>query len=190
MTDLRDDIKDILLNYMTKHGYRIVSEWHKDFMTEGNAQLKIESIQTKRGVRGLYVAWGQKAWIMEHGKGSKMDDESANPDLASYKHSKYWNTEREGTEIRSRHRSVNGQGWGYLDLDNNKHRGSGMGMPHGINVEEQGGRFHGAVEPLPARHVIKEEITKDNAIDKAMLDEIDSVMTGAVDDIIEAVNEK
>ncbi len=113
----------------------IRSEWSKSKI-EGNADIDFHITNDDYDiVRGTYEATGQKMWILEHGKGSKMDNEQENPGLEDYKHSDLWNPERgkppgndsSGNEIRSR--------GPYRDLDGNWHEGSSMAMPHGLNLE-------------------------------------------------------
>lgn len=113
----------------------IRSEWSKS-KVEGNAEIDFQVTNDDYDiVRGTYTARGQKMWILEHGKGSKMDDGKENPGLADYKRSDLWNRERgkapgndpSGNEIRSR--------GPYRDLDGNWHEGSSMAMPHGLNLE-------------------------------------------------------
>lgn len=96
----------------------------------------------------IIEATGQKAWILEHGKGSLMDNESENPGLADYKASDLWNSERENTEVRTRSGV-------YTDLDGNVQVGSGIGGKHGLNAEKLSGQ---AVKALPGQHIIKRNI--------------------------------
>lgn len=172
----------------------IRSEWSRFPNVPGNAditfRIKNDDYNT---VTGEYAATGQKMWILEHGSGSKMDKEDKNPDLAEYKRSELWNPERgkepgadpSGTEIRTRPRSVNGQGWGYLDLDLNKRRGSGAAMPHGLNAEwsMKGLGSHRAV-PQEPQHIIHDTLIPPEGTSarvKAMEDEMYLVLGNVID---------
>ena len=176
------DLTGVLRNYGNKNCADIRNEWDGHAI-DGNSEVQCATSHEESKDVLKYEASGQKAWLLEHGSGSKMDDASQNPDLPAYKHSEYWNNEREGTEIRTRPKLPM-----YKDLDNVPHHGSGVGMPHGINIEESQWHFHKnykAIEPL---HVMKQIIMGDTAINRmmeeAILDAVDAevnrVITGAM----------
>lgn len=156
-------LSDIVSRYAEKNMADIRNEWSKENV-KGNAEIRFKiTREDVFGVTGQYEASGQKAWIVEHGSGSLMDDASENPGLSQYKSSKYWNDEREGTEIRTR----TGE---YSDLDDNMHTGSGLGGSHGLNAEKlRGGR---KVVPHEPRHVLKETLTSNTVINLQMKDAI------------------
>lgn len=177
--NINDDIESCLNalfnDTQKRHAENIRREWDGRIDDiPGEAHLSLIENNVGKGARSVtYKAWGQRAWIDEFGSGSLMDKE--NPYLPAYKSSKYWNKEREDTEIRTRHRQVpglefDGHKFGYLDLDDNPHRGSGIGMPHGINIETSTGRFHGAVRPHLPRHTVREEVTGQGSEDVVMTD--------------------
>lgn len=182
LRNFNGDINGVLLKAMQLNSKDIRNEWNANDV-DGKAKLETHLSYNNDKSVATYEASGQKAWLLEHGSGSKMDDANENPDLPAYKHSEYWNNEREGTEIRTRPKLPM-----YKDLDNVPHHGSGVGMPHGINIEESQWHFHKdykAIEPL---HVMKQIIMGDTAINKMMEDaildsvdaEIDRAMTGAM----------
>lgn len=152
-------------------------EWDSKSV-DGNADLdtRVDKLDEDDVFFMVYTASGQKAWLLEHGSGSKMDNENQNPDLASYKHSSFWNNEREGTEIRTRPRSPM-----YKDLDGIKHHGSGIEMPHGINVEESQWHFHKSYKAIEPLHVMKEIVMGDTAINRMMSDAIEDLIVSGID---------
>ena len=92
-----------------------------------------------------FIASGQKAWILEYGKGSLMD--SDNPYLGEYKSNSNWNQYRKGN-------AVTGRGAGeYQDLDGNTHYSSGKAI--GRNLEAIGKEEYFPSGPL---HIIRESI--------------------------------
>lgn len=139
----------------------IRSEWDKS-KVDGNAEIDFRITNDDYDmVRGEYEAKGQKMWILEHGKGSAMDNEQENPGLADYKRSDLWNPERgkppgndpSGNEIRSRDP--------YRDLDGNWHEGSSMAMPHGLNLEWQtagNGRPFAKVATRKGHHYVRDNV--------------------------------
>lgn len=173
------DFTSVLKKYGDKNCRDIEQSWlsHSDVNGEQNIKCKTAHADGKDVL--TYEAWGQRAWLLEHGSGKKMDDASKNPDLPAYKQSEYWNTERENTEIRSRPRSPK-----YKDLDNNPHQGSGVGMPHGVDVEESKWHFHRLMHSIEPLHIIKETVTGDTATNRlmeaAVLDEIDKAVGRAM----------
>lgn len=141
----------------------IKSEWNRFPNIVGNADISFKITKDDFDfVAGVFSAEGQKMWMLEHGSGSRMDNEEENPDLADYKRSEYWNKERghgfgsspSGTEIRTRAKMPM-----YSDLDNNYHHGSGAAMPHGLNAEwSMNGRNTQKVIPVEPQHIIKETL--------------------------------
>jgi len=161
------DYSDILDKYGEKNCKDIENEWYAHSDVQGEQSIEHKTFYTKGKTILFYIASGQRPWLLEHGSGSKMDDATENPSLPAYKSSEYWNNEREGTEIRTRPRLPM-----YKDLDNHEHKGSGVGMPHGINIEESQWHFHKnykAIEPL---HVMKQIVMGDTAMNKQMEDRI------------------
>lgn len=143
-----------LADVVDSFGKKVVSdvrnEWDRFPFVDGYSEAKFGIVKND-GYRvvGQLEAKGQKMWILEHGKGSLMDDESENPDLADYKHSDIWNKEREENEIRTRPRKT------YYDIDGQPHRGSGFGMPHGYNAETN---MHKPISPIPGQHIIRDNL--------------------------------
>ena len=156
-----------LANVMEKTAKGIIadirSDWSKHKRPEGNAEIDFQIVKDDYDVvRGEYTARGQRMWILEHGSGSKMDDEKENPDLPDYKRSELWNKERgkppgndpSGNEIRSR--------GSYYDLDGNFHEGSSIAMPHGLNLEWEtagSGKPWKKVSPIKGQHIIRDNVT-------------------------------
>ena len=94
-------------NWVCAEVYR---EWGKANGVDGKAEIKFEIVEnTMDLIVGQFQAEGQKAWICEYGKGSKMRPPEV--DFANYKESKVWNSHRNG-------RAVQGRPAGrYTDLD-------------------------------------------------------------------------
>lgn len=173
------DFTRILKKYGDKNCLDIEHEWLSHNNVDGGQNIRCKAVHGDGKDVLTYEAWGQRAWLLEHGSGTKMDDASKNPDLPAYKQSAYWNPEREGTEIRTRPRSPM-----YRDLDDNLHQGSGIGMPHGINVEESTWHFHKTYRSIEPLHIIKEAVTGDTVTNKmmeaAVLDEVDKACDRAM----------
>lgn len=166
----------------------IRNEWDSYGRDAGNAEISFKITKDEAGeVAGEYTAKGQKMWILEHGSGSKMDDEKENPGLADYKQSELWNKERgknpgadpSGNEIRSR--------GPYQDLDGNWHEGSSMAMPHGLNLEWEtvgNGKPWSKVTPRKGHHIVRDNVAPPEGTSariKAMEDEIFFALGNAID---------
>lgn len=143
------EVANVINRYAQKNVAEIEQQWDGSRI-EGDAEISFDiTVDTPQLVVGEYRASGQKAWILEHGSGSHMDDKEENPGLPAYQSSDLWNTERENTEIRTR------QG-AYLDLDRQPRMGSGIGGEHGINAEKMNhGQISIAENP---RHIVKETV--------------------------------
>lgn len=175
MSEIAEILKRTACGVMTD----VRSDWGKFTMDSGNADISFQITKDEPDeVIGTYTAKGQKMWIVEHGAGSKMDDETENPGLSDYKRSGLWNPERgkppgndpSGNEIRSR--------GPYYDLDGNYHAGSSMAMPHGLNLEWETagkGKKWGKVTPRKGHHVVRDNVVPKEGTSarmKAMEDEI------------------
>ena len=173
------DFTEILRNFGNKNCADIRSEWNGH---EVDGESRVQCAASHNDVKDVlrYEAWGQKAWLLEHGSGKKMDDATVNPDLIDYKnYYKYWNPERETTEIRTRPRNPV-----YYDLDDNPHHGSGKGMPHGFDVEESGWHFHDNYHSIEPLHIIRGIVMGDTALNRmmeeAILDEVGKAFDRAI----------
>ena len=157
--------KDKIGNIVQSYGDKLVSDinrtWNSLNSIDGNADATFKIISTQKdSVVGRLEATGQKAWIVEFGKGSLMDNEAYNPYLSRYKHNpRRWNKLRKGHFVTGRPKEP------YQDLDNNIHYPSGRLA--GRNLEQTG---IDAYKPSKPYHVIHDVITKNNAL-KALFKE-------------------
>lgn len=182
------EIADILKRTANGVMADIRSEWGHFPRDTGNAEISFRITKDEaEEVCGEYTAKGQKMWLLEHGSGSKMDDEQENPGLAEYKQSGSWNPERgkppgndpSGHEIRSR--------GPYYDLDGNFHEGSSMAMPHGLNLEWETaghGKPWAKVAPRKGNHIVRDNVAPKEGTSArmtAMEDEIAFALGNMID---------
>ena len=152
------EIADALKSSAEKHIQQINGEWQKHKgLGESNIQFEITVDRIDR-VEGVYRASGQGMWVMEYGKGSKLDRN--NPFLSRYTSSPVFNRERENYEIRTRKGT-------YKDIDGNSHVGSGLGGKHGLNAEKFKKKKPLAMEPL---YIIRDSLTKDSVLNQTLND--------------------
>ena len=136
----------------------INQEWGKSTI-DGDAEIHFEITKDSPDeVTGRFTASGQKMWMNEYGSGSKLD--RSNPFLSQYTSSSVFNRERLNEigdfEYAIRTRPSDHY---YQDLDGNNHRGSGIGMPHGLRLESKSTFGNLAVDAHEPKHTIKETLT-------------------------------
>ncbi len=149
----KKSIEVILKKYGESVSKDIERTWDGLQNIDGNAEIdfKIMPNTDENIVLGRFEATGQKAWIAEYGKGSKMDSESKNPYLSRYKNSELWNKLRKGHFVTGRPKGS------YQDIDGNTHNPSGRLAGR---VLEQ---FEGH-EPSKAYHVLHNSLAEANAL--------------------------
>lgn len=151
------NISKAVTQWANKNIADIKGEWGKSTI-EGNAEINFKITKdSPNEVTGEFTASGQKMWMNEYGSGSKLD--RSNPFLSQYTSSSVFNKERlndTGFEYAIRTRP---SGHYYQDLDGNNHRGSGIGMPHGLRLESKTTFGDMAVKPHEPKHTIKETLT-------------------------------
>ena len=144
------DLSEVVDTFGQKIVADVRTEWDRFPFVDGASEASFRIVKNDGNrVVGQLAAKGQKMWVLEHGKGSLMDDESENPDLSSYKQSEIWNKERENNEIRTRAKGV------YYDIDGVPHQGSGYGAPHGYDAEKT---LKKPILPIPPQHIIRDNI--------------------------------
>ena len=142
--DLANELNAILAKWALVIVGDIQREWG-NHPIEGEAEINHIMGLLVNEISATFIAQGQKAWILEYGKGSMMD--SDNPYLGEYKSNPNWNRYRKGNAITGR-----GEGE-YQDLDGNTHYSSGKAI--GRNLEAIGKEEYFPSGPL---HIIRESI--------------------------------
>ena len=143
-------ITKIVNEYSVEATRRIKAEWSR-YTDEGlgNADISFISDFDLRGlVKSVFIAEGQKAWVLEYGRGSLMEKNSANnPWLEEYTNDPNFNKWRKAHAF-----AITGREAGeYYDLDGNKHHSTGS--LKGVNLEE----WHSTKEyyPISPRRIIQ-----------------------------------
>ena len=152
------NISKAVTQWANKNIADIKGEWGKSTI-EGNAEINFKITKdSPNEVTGEFTASGQKMWMNEYGSGSKLD--RSNPFLSQYTSSSVFNKERLN-EIGDFKYAIRTRPAGhyYQDLDGNNHRGSGIGMPHGLRLESKTTFGDMAVKPHEPKHTIKETLT-------------------------------
>lgn len=127
---LLDRLRKIVRSYTQLAIVRVQQEWSKyNLDGESNIVVKMEEVQAI--VTAHIYAWGQKAWLLEFGKGSMMETRlSENPFLYDYIDNENFNRFRLYNDY-----AITGRSKGdYYDLDGFKHTSSGRA--EGENLEE------------------------------------------------------
>ena len=142
---LKREVKKKVDEYTRIARDMVKAEWSKytggKYSDLGESKIFLSGIADAEGavVRDI-VAFGQKAWILEYGRGSLMETNSAeNPWLDEYVSSPNFNKWRRGRGL-----AITGREAGeYYDLDGNVHKSTGSLA--GVNLEE----WHSTKEYYP-----------------------------------------
>jgi hypothetical protein len=124
MEDLTARLNALLRKWALKIIYDVQREWG-NHPTPGEAHISFVSNMLAGEVTATLIASGQKAWILEYGKGTLMD--LSNPYLAEYQSNPNYNRYRKFNEVAGRGPGV------YHDLDGNEFTSSGKAV--GVNLE-------------------------------------------------------
>lgn len=147
-----DEVASIVQSYIGMARAMIEQRWSAMTDIEGNAEVASSDLPKAQNiVSRCILAYGQKAWIAEYGKGSLMDNISENPYLEDYMHDANFNSERPRYDnaVLGRPRGA------YKDLDGNEYYSSGN--LDGMIIEDFVNKFGQYLyKPIPARHVIKQ----------------------------------
>lgn len=155
------EIRKTMLKHSKSFMKDTKAEWgkhRKSRVVAGEAHIEFNIIEdTDSKVVGRYSAWGQKAWILEYGKGKLMDMTS--PTVKKHMGNKeLYNQYRNHGEVRTRE--------SYDDLDGNKDiKGlSVKNFPQGLNTNafayNKKGKYKGKFLESPPYHIVKETIHK------------------------------
>lgn len=125
-------LKKIVSKYIKAAQQQIRQYYQSDDTVEGNAEvLDSECVIAEYEVAQEIIAFGQKAWIIEYGKGSLMEkNPDKNPFLEDYIHSDNFNKLR----IQNAYAITGREAGEYFDLDGNPHKSHGR--LRGKNLEE------------------------------------------------------
>lgn len=146
--------KDIVNELLSSYGNRICRDvkrtWQSLPHVKGKANISFKVVKNEDELTiGRIEATGQKAWLVEYGKGSLMASETNNPYLERYKKNpRRWNSVRKGSFVTGRKAGT------YYDLDNKKYISGGLW--EGRNMEYY-------YKPMKPEYVIHKAVTDDNA---------------------------
>lgn len=148
---LKRRIRDTVNAYAKEARVRVKEEWSRyNGVDLGKANMRVLAAlaDTEGEIIQTLVAEGQKAWILEYGRGSLMETNAANnPWLDEYTHDPNFNKWRKTHAF-----AITGREEGdYYDLDGNPHHSTGS--LKGVNLEE----WHSTKEyyPISPRHIIQ-----------------------------------
>ncbi len=137
IADSLDDISDFMKEIIER-------EYSHYPSSMGKADIDTIKQIAREEVSLVFKAIGQRALILEYGKGSKMDRD--NPALDNYMNSDIFNKNRTDLEIRTRPKGI------YYDLD---------GVPHesktnaNRELESSGNKKYAPIKP---EHIVREAI--------------------------------
>ena len=147
-------IKEAIQKYGENVCKEVKKQWDNLSSIDGNSEInfEIDENKTENSIIGRFSATGQKAWIAEYGKGSKLDKNNAY--LKQYQNSSRYNP------LRQQDGTIVGRPLGmYLDLDNNPHISTGKLA--GRNLEKTGIK---EFKPIRPYKVIDNTINKKNGL--------------------------
>lgn len=163
----------IIGDYCKSACQQIRQQWNAHNV-DGNSKIGFGVTEAESVITACIVASGQKAWILEFGKGSLM--EADNPFLKNYINGDIFYRERLNHSM-----TILGRPKGeYSDLDGNKFFSSGKF--EGIPVEN----FDDRHKPLPALHIIKHILLGDdnNGLISQMNIELNNVFQSGVHKLV------
>ena len=169
---LNSRISQIVKRYADMACNKVQSEWGRYFSDlEGDSVIDNEVSKAKTYVKATIYAYGQRAWILEYGRGSKMDDANTNPYLMDYLKSDMINPARTGKAIVGRPAGT------YPGLD--FHKGeqnihNSAGKLAGVNIEGLHHKGEYPYRPLKGQHIISNILFGGST----QLDEIITLSTG------------
>ena len=169
----------IINDYCKVACQQVRQQWNA-YSVNGNSKIGFDIQNAESVITACIIASGQKAWILEFGKGSLMD--SDNPFLNDYISGDIFYRERLNHSM-----TILGRPKGeYSDLDGNKFFSSGKF--EGIPVENIDDRH----QPLPAHHIIKNILfgDNDNGLISQMNSELNLVVKSAVHKLFSTLPKK
>lgn len=183
------NISKAVTQWANKNIADIKGEWGKSTI-EGDAEINFKITKdSPNEITGEFTASGQKMWMNEYGSGSKLD--RSNPFLSQYTSSSVFNKERLN-EIGEFEYAIRTRPKGsYQDLDGNNHRGSGIGMPHGLRLESKSTFGNLAVDAHEPKHTIEETLTGNTVLNEQFKQDLLSSFGATVkESIAKVVHEK
>lgn len=176
-------IGQILRNYSRVACEQVRQQWSR-YDVDGEAEIdyKVEDVETV--VTAFIWAAGQKAWLLEYGKGSKMERSTTeNPFLAEYLSGSVTGIDGEplfNPDRLQRGLAIIGRPFGfYLDLDDVIHFASGY-LEGALFEPVEGRKFPFTFEPLPPRKIIKNVLFGQN--NDGLIAEINKEIANAIID--------
>ena len=174
---LKRRVRDTVHEYARITRDRVKDEWSR-YNDQSLGKAQISALPAIADINGIItqqlVAMGQKAWILEYGRGSLMESSSAeNPWLDEYVSSPNFNKWRKthGFAITGREKGE------YFDLDGTPLKSTGTLM--GVNLEE----WHSTKEyyPIPPLKIIQTVLYGDG--DSGLLHELREALFECVWDV-------
>lgn len=139
-------IFQIVNKYANKACDKVQTEWSKYVSdVDGDSVIDSEISKAKSRIVATIYAYGQRAWILEYGRGSLMDNVNVNPYLNEYLQSEKINPWRKRKGSKAIYGRPEGE---YEDLDGNTQWSSGK--LSGVNLERLNTNPY---EPLKGRHI-------------------------------------
>ena len=142
-SELLKRVLSIVKDYSKVAESRVLQEWSRYSEPEGDADIHSTVKELTSSVSAFIWAYGQKAWILEYGRGSEMvTSTKENPFLAEYLRSEGFNKERFAHAL-----AITGREKGYYtDLDWKTHYSTGT--MKGKNLEEwKGNKSYAPMAP-------------------------------------------
>lgn len=151
-------ISAILRNYSRVACEQVRQQWSR-YDVNGLSEINFKVEDAEAIVTAFIWAAGQKAWLLEYGKGSKMERSTIeNPFLAEYLSGAVTDAGGDplfNPERLQRGMAIIGRPFGlYCDLDDVIHFSSGY-LEGRMLEPVEGRQFPFAIEPLPPRKIIK-----------------------------------
>jgi hypothetical protein len=163
---IRSAIYDIVDKYAKKIVNEVMNEYSKFNNINGNANSDYILNIARNEIALQIFSSGQKAWILEYGKGSRMDTDT-NPYLQEYWYSEFRNPLRYTTTIVGRPEGY------YQDLDGETHYSHGGMVRKGKALPvERKTMPDSPFYAQPAMHVLRELIVGPNGYLNDILDEL------------------
>ena len=178
-------IRSIVTRYIKVAYTQIEQQYTIEDTTDGEAHLLIADMTVAQDtVARSLIAYGQKAWILEYGKGSLMEtNPDDNPFLADYIKGDNFNKARVNNAY-----AVTGRKRGeFYDLDGNKH--TSHGNLYGKNLETWIDKKTGnqAVYARAPKHIIKHVLfgSGNDGLLHMMGEEIQQAMIELLSDLLQ-----
>ena len=182
---LLDKTRKIVQKYVKVACEQVAQQYQIEDTVDGDAKIYASELEIAQDtISQSVIAYGQKAWILEFGKGSLMETSGEeNPFLEDYLNSELFNKARLSNAY-----AITGRPRGdYLDIDGNVHHSHGN--LYGVNLEEWIDKKTGnqaAVAYAPRRVIYRILYgSGQNGLLSMMADEIQDAMMGTIAELLQ-----